>query len=65
MISTLVYLLVALIVVGLIIWLVQQVPGLDPQLVNIVRVVAIVIFVIYVIYILMGLLGGSPAHTLR
>jgi hypothetical protein len=65
MLSTLLYLVILAIVLGLIIWLAEQIPGIAP-FVQIIRVVCIVIFVIYVIYILMGLLGGAggPPHSL-
>lgn len=65
MLSTLLYLLIALVVVGAIIYLLKIIPGIDPTLVQIVRVLCIVVFVIYVIYILIGLLGGAgsgPPH---
>lgn len=61
MLSTLIYLVIAAIILGLVIWLVQQVPGMAP-FANIIRVVCIVIFIIYVLYILMGLAGGGAPH---
>jgi hypothetical protein len=61
MITILLELVIAAIVVGLIIWLISQIPGVQP-FANIIRVIAICIFVIYCIYILMGLIGGIPPH---
>jgi len=60
MLTILLQLVIAAIVVGLILWLISQIPGVAP-FANIIRVVAIVIFVIYVIYVLMELLGGVHA----
>lgn len=66
MLSTLLYLVIVAIVLGLIIWLVEQIPGVAP-FANIIRMVCIVIFVVYVIYILIGLVGGvgGAPHALR
>jgi hypothetical protein len=60
MITLLLELVIVAIVLGLIIWLVQQIPGVAP-FANIIRIVCICIFIIYVIYILMGLMGHMPA----
>jgi len=60
MITILLQLIIAAVVLGLVIWLLQQIPGVAP-FANIIRVVAICIFVIYVIYILMELSGHAPA----
>jgi hypothetical protein len=60
MITLLLELVIVAIVLGLIIWLVQQIPGVAP-FANIIRIVCICIFIIYVIYILMGLIGHMPA----
>jgi hypothetical protein len=58
MIATLLYLLIAAIILGLIIWLASQIPFIAP-FANIIRVVCVTIFIIYVIMILMGLLGHT------
>lgn len=58
MIGLILQLLVVALILGLIFWLVEQVPGIAP-FARIIRVVAIVLFIIYVIYVLMSLLGGS------
>jgi hypothetical protein len=63
MITILFQLIIAALILGLVIWLAQQIPGFG-QFAGIIRVVAIVIFVIWIIYILMGLMGGH-APTLR
>jgi uncharacterized membrane protein len=65
MVSLLFGLIIAAIVLGLIIWLIQMIPGMDPQFVTIIRVVAIVIFVVYVIYALYGLVEGGHAPALK
>jgi VIT1/CCC1 family predicted Fe2+/Mn2+ transporter len=59
MLSLLLQLVIAAIVLGLVWWLVAQIPPMAP-FAHIIQVVCIVIFVIYVIYILMGLVG---VHT--
>jgi uncharacterized membrane protein len=64
MITLLLYLVIAAIVLGLVIWLVQQIPGVAP-FANIIRVVAICIFVIYCIYLLMELLGSGHIPALK
>jgi hypothetical protein len=65
MIALIIQLLIIAVVLGLVIWLVEQIPGVAP-FANIIRVVAIVIFVIYLLYILMGLVGGGgPIHMPR
>lgn len=64
MLQLLLYLVIAAIILGLVIWLIQQIPGVAP-FANIIRVVAICIFVIYVIYVLMQLLGGGHVAALH
>jgi hypothetical protein len=59
MIATLLYLLIAAIVLGLIVWLATQIPFIAP-FAQIIRVVCVCIFVIYVIYVLIGLVGLHP-----
>lgn len=56
MITSLIYLLIVAIILGLIWWVTTQVPFLAP-FANIIRVVCVVIFVIYVLYFLAGLAG--------
>ena len=57
-------LIIGALIIGLVLWLVQQIPGLVP-FANIIRVVAICLFVIYIIYLLYGILGGGPMIHLR
>lgn len=59
MIIALLWLIIVALILGLIVWVVTQVPFLAP-FANIIRVICVVIFVIYVIYLLMGLLGHAP-----
>lgn len=61
MLVLLLQLVIVALVLGLICWVVTQVPMLGP-FAQIIRVVCVVIFVIYVIYLLMGLLGGVHTH---
>jgi len=58
-IATLLYLVIVAIILGLVIWVVNQLPFLAP-FAQIIRVVCVVIFVVYVIYVLIGLLGHVP-----
>lgn len=64
MIMLILQLVIAAIVLGLIIWLVQQIPGVA-EFAQIIRVVCIVIFVIYCIYVLMSLLGGGHLPEIK
>ena len=54
----LIEIIVALIIVGLLLWVVQQIP-MDPAIARIIRVVAIVFVVIWLLYILMGAFGSG------
>jgi len=54
MLSLLVSLLIGLIIVGLLWWVLQQIP-LPPPIKQVANVVVIVIAVIWLIYVLMGL----------
>jgi hypothetical protein len=56
MITALIYLLIVAIILGLIYWVVTQVPFLAP-FANIIRVVCVVIFVVYVLSVLAGFAG--------
>lgn len=58
MIAILLQLVIAALVLGLICWLVGQLPFFQP-FAHIIQVVALVLFVIWIIYILMGFLGGG------
>ena len=53
---------IALVIVGLILWVVQQIP-MDPTIARIIRVVVIVFVVIWLLYVLAGAAGswsGTP-----
>lgn len=64
MITIILQLLIVAIVLGLVCWLVTQIPGIQP-FAQIIRVVCIVLFVIWVIYVLMGLIGGTHLNLTR
>jgi type IV secretory pathway TrbL component len=57
-------LIIVLIVVGLILWAVSQIP-MDPTIARIVRVVVIVCVVIWLLYFLMGMAGTAPVPIFR
>jgi hypothetical protein len=56
---------IVLLVVGVLLWAIQQFPAIDPAIVRIVRVLVVVCVCIWVLYLLMGLFGGMPAPVLR
>lgn len=58
MIIILLQLVIVALVLGLVCWLVMQVPFFAP-FARIIQVVAVVLFIIWVIYILMGFVGGG------
>jgi uncharacterized membrane protein len=49
---------VALLVVGLILWLLSIIPGIDPTIMQIIRAVVIICVVLWLISILLGYGGG-------
>lgn len=55
----LIEIIVVLIVVGLLLWVVQQIP-MDAAIARIIRVVVIVFVIIWLLYILMGAFSGLP-----
>jgi hypothetical protein len=55
----LIQLLVVLIIVGLALWVVSQIP-MDPVIARVIRVVVIVVVCIWLVYALLGLVGTSP-----
>ncbi len=63
----LISLVVALLIVGLLLWVLDQLPGIDPAIKHIIRVVVIVVCVIWVIYALLGFAGMAsfPAFPRR
>lgn len=64
MIAILLQLIVGAIIIGVVLWLIQQIPGVAP-FANIIRVVIIAVFVIYVIYLLMAMLGGGHLPEIK
>jgi hypothetical protein len=58
MITSLLYLLIAAIILGLIWWVCTQIPFLAP-FAHIIQVLCVVIFVIYVLYVLIGFIGAG------
>lgn len=55
--SALLSLLVTLLIVGVILWAIGQIP-MDPAIARVIRVVVIVFVAIWLIYFLTGMLGG-------
>jgi hypothetical protein len=55
---------IALIVVGLLLWLLEQLP-IDAKIKQIIRVVVIVFVVIWVVYLLAGLISPGPSLSHR
>lgn len=60
MISTLIYLLIVCVIIGLIWWVVDFLPVPEP-LNKLIKVISIVIAIIIIIYVLLGLVGQVPA----
>jgi hypothetical protein len=58
--AVLIQMLICLVIVGLILWAVQQIP-MDPAIARIIRVVVIVFVCIWVLYLLVGMLPGNGA----
>ena len=59
MISTLVYVLIVAVIIGLVWWVVDYLPVPEP-LNKLIKIVSIVIGVIVIIYALMSLIGMAP-----
>jgi hypothetical protein len=51
--------LVVLIIVGLILWAVSQIP-MDPTIARVIRVVVVVLVCLWLIYALLGVVGTGP-----
>jgi len=64
MITLLLQLVIVAIILGLILWLASQIPGVAP-FANIIRVVCICLFVIYLIYLLIHLLPPTPGLGIK
>lgn len=64
MLAILFQLLIAAVVVGVILYLLQLIPGIDPPIIQVIRVVIIAAFIIYILYVLYGLVAGGPHPAL-
>jgi hypothetical protein len=60
-VSALLSILVALLIVGVILWAVSQIP-MDPAIAKVIRVVVIVFVLIWLIYFLAGMLSIGPVY---
>lgn len=60
----LIQIVVALVIVGLILWAIQQFP-IDPAISRVIRVVVIVVVVIWLLYALMSIAGTGGPFLLR
>lgn len=60
----LINILVALVIVGLVLWAVEQIP-MDDTIKRIIRVVVIVVVCIYLLYFLVGLLPSGGLYLPR
>lgn len=60
----LIHILIVLVVVGLILWAIEQFP-LDPTIARIIRVIAIVLCVLYVLSALLGSVDGLSSFRWR
>lgn len=54
----LIEIIVALVIVGLVLWVVQQIP-MDPAIAKIIRVVVIVFVVLWLLTVFVPMIGGS------
>ncbi len=59
-VSALLSILVALLIVGVILWAVSQIP-MDPTIARVIHVVVVVFALVWLIYFLAGFLGGPYA----
>lgn len=57
----LIEIVVALVIVGIVLWALGQFP-IDPTISKLIRVVVIVVVAIWVCYLLLGLAGGGVGH---
>ena len=55
----LIQIVVALVIVGLVLWVLGQIP-MDPTIARIIRVVVIVCVCIWLLYVVVGVLGSGP-----
>ena len=59
----LVQIIVALVVVGIVLWGLTQFP-IDPTIAKLIKVLVIVVVAIWVCYVLLGMAGGGYSHPL-
>jgi hypothetical protein len=64
MLASLIYILIAAIILGLVWWVCTQLPFLAP-FAHIIQVLCVVFFVIYVLYVLIGILGSGHVAVPR
>ena len=62
MLGLLIQVIVALVVVGIVLWGITQLP-IDPTIQKYIRVVIIVIVAIWLVYVVAGMAGGLDGHT--
>ncbi len=58
--AEIIWLIAALLIVGVILWALNQIPGIDPTIKAIIRVIVIVLASIWLIYFLAGVLTALP-----
>jgi hypothetical protein len=61
MLPFLIQIVIVLVIVGLLLWVVTQLP-IDAAIARIIRVVVIVCVCIWLLYLLAGFAGGIPTH---
>jgi hypothetical protein len=57
----LIWVIATLVIVGIVLWGLTQLP-IDPAIAKYIRVIVIVIVAIWVVYVLVGMIGSGP-HT--
>lgn len=60
----LVQIIITLVIVGLVLWILQQFP-IDPIIARIIRVVIVVCVLIWLLYVLMNVVNGVPQPIFR
>ena len=58
----LIQIIIVLVVVGLALWIIQQIP-MDATIARIIRVVIIVVVCIWLLYLLLGVAGSGPLFS--
>lgn len=62
--APLINLVIALVVVGILLWALSQF-SLDPFITKVIRVIVVVVVSIWALYLIAGMLGGGPLPRLR